>query len=199
MAYYEDLTAYNYHHYCEKEMNVGWLKKGQPFTIGKYPDGLTDKLKMYGENHAVFQTKGFHCCEFCGDSYGSNELRVISCEGVVYACPGMIIHYIENHDYLPPQEFIDAVLSGPEPGSEEYNNIVKRLPESWERRKPDPNDEGYENKMREVMIEKLSQEVDQSIIDDVLNDNPNFQKFVEAYNKIMPAVYSTGLNNNKKS
>lgn len=41
---------------------------------------------------------------------GSAEIRVPSRLGVVYAAPDMIYHYIKDHDYVPPQEFIDAVL-----------------------------------------------------------------------------------------
>jgi hypothetical protein len=37
----------------------------------------------------------------------------------------MIIHYIKEHDYLPPQEFINAVMNGPNPDSKEYAVIVK--------------------------------------------------------------------------
>lgn len=31
--------------------------------------------------------------------------------GVGYAAPELIAHYVEAHDYLPPTEFIEAVLS----------------------------------------------------------------------------------------
>ena len=30
---------------------------------------------------------------------------------IYYACPSLVIHYIEKHDYRPPDAFIDAVMS----------------------------------------------------------------------------------------
>lgn len=45
------------------------------------------------------------------DARGSGEIRVkgINC---VYAAPVMIYHYVRVHGYKPPQEFIEAVISG---------------------------------------------------------------------------------------
>jgi hypothetical protein len=34
-------------------------------------------------------------------------------KGKIYAAPTMIVHYIESHSYLPPGEFIDAILADP--------------------------------------------------------------------------------------
>jgi hypothetical protein len=42
---------------------------------------------------------------------GNGEIRVIGSAGKVYASPVMIYHYMSEHNYLPPQEFIDAVLA----------------------------------------------------------------------------------------
>ncbi|MBQ3665050.1 MAG: hypothetical protein II919_02960 [Lachnospiraceae bacterium] len=47
--------------------------------------------------------------------------------GLVYAAPDLVIHYIINHQYLPPKEFIDAVMNGPKPGGEEYRDMVKGM------------------------------------------------------------------------
>lgn len=192
MSYYADLTPYNYHHYSEKELNVGWLQKEQPFSVGECPEGFIEKLKVYSEqDNIIFQTKGFHSCEFCQDNkFSSNEMRVVGEDGSVYASPYMIIHYIEEHKYLPPQKFIDAVINGPAPETQEYKTVINKLVESWQRRRPDTNDEDYEYKMKMIMIENLTKEVDKKIMDDIINENTNFQKFVEAYNKIMPSVYA---------
>jgi len=43
---------------------------------------------------------------------------------VLYAAPALIYHYVVEHDYKPPQEFIDAVMTVPQPGSEEYNALL---------------------------------------------------------------------------
>ena len=35
--------------------------------------------------------------------------------------------YVVVHIYRPPDEFIEAVLNGPRPGSVEYQTLVKKL------------------------------------------------------------------------
>jgi hypothetical protein len=32
-------------------------------------------------------------------------------DGVAYAAPELIAHYVEAHDYQPPADFVDVVLS----------------------------------------------------------------------------------------
>jgi hypothetical protein len=33
-------------------------------------------------------------------------------EGRVYVCPALILHYILDHSYRPPDEFVQAVTQG---------------------------------------------------------------------------------------
>lgn len=47
---------------------------------------------------------------------GSAEIWVPGREGCIYAAPTLIVHYVEAHEYLPPPEFIEAVLRDPPPG-----------------------------------------------------------------------------------
>jgi hypothetical protein len=197
MAYYEDLTPYNYTHYCEKELNVGWLQKGQPFSVGKTPEIFLEQLKWFAEKpFTIFHSAEQHKCEFCDsqETFDSGEIRVVGANGVVYAAPKMIVHYIEAHGYLPPQEFVDAVVNCRTnmvgPGQDKYTEtIYKILPSFWEQRKPDINDEDYEIKMRALMTENLIKEIDDKLAQEILGTNPDFKKFVEAYHRVMPAVY----------
>ena len=197
MAFYEDLSPYNYTHYCEKEINIGWLQKDKEFPVGNIPEGFLERLKWFSEKPFPVFHSGQHICEFCEDknASGSCELRIVGADDTVYACPELIIHYIEAHNYCPPQQFIDAVINGPRPGQDKYTDAVYRntVP-FWEQRRPDINDDDFEEKMRALMVDRLTQEVDSQVIEDMLAQNPNFQKFVEAYNKIMPAVYNVGVN-----
>jgi len=41
-------------------------------------------------------------------------------EGRLYVAPSLILHYIAEHGYAPPQEFQAAVLACPPMGSAEY-------------------------------------------------------------------------------
>jgi len=40
---------------------------------------------------------------------GSAEIRVQGIDGAVYAAPNLIYHYMANHNYLPPEEFLGAI------------------------------------------------------------------------------------------
>jgi hypothetical protein len=42
-------------------------------------------------------------------SLGNGEIRVPSENGIVYAAPTLICHYIDRHRYCPPNEFLMAV------------------------------------------------------------------------------------------
>ncbi len=65
---------------------------------------------------------------------GSAEIRVFGSNGVTYAAPDMIYHYVAEHEYKPPDEFIEAVLYGPLPDTVEYKVLLakclRRLPSS---------------------------------------------------------------------
>ncbi len=68
--------------------------------------------------------RGINPCELCGkkeitatdnpDStlLGMSEIPIPDQNiEVFYASPSMVIHYIKNHNYVPPKWFIDSVLS----------------------------------------------------------------------------------------
>jgi hypothetical protein len=137
MAHFEDLTKYSYSvKFPTDELNIGWLQTKE-FPKGDIPnkEKFCEKLFEYYKN-PVRQMKGFQRCLYCKEISGkylrdnpqssSNEIRVVGKDGKVYASPAMIIHYIKEHDYLPPQEFIEAVLHGPKVNSEEYNNACEK-------------------------------------------------------------------------
>ena len=46
---------------------------------------------------------------------------------ILYAAPNLIFHYVRDHAYKPPQEFIDAVLTGPAPDSAAYQDQLRAL------------------------------------------------------------------------
>jgi hypothetical protein len=45
--------------------------------------------------------------------------------GVVYAAPAGFLHYIKEHSYLPPAEFIRAVEACPPYGSDAYEAALR--------------------------------------------------------------------------
>jgi hypothetical protein len=71
---------------------------------------------------------GFHRCELCREFTSHRNLGVPA-DDLLYVAPEMISHYVEEHEYLPPREFIDAVLASPMPGTEEYASAVAHFRE----------------------------------------------------------------------
>jgi len=99
----------------EKEMSfgvvlvkVGWLDKGQPYTEGTPPKEFVDKVKRIPLS---VHTKGWHTCPFCGNAKSYSQYNIRISGKKYYDIPEMILHYIKEHNYLPPQEFIDAVMN----------------------------------------------------------------------------------------
>ena len=57
---------------------------------------------------------GVHECDLCPPGEGpegNGEVRIPGAPGLAYAAPSLIIHYITEHGYQPPEAFIDAVLA----------------------------------------------------------------------------------------
>jgi hypothetical protein len=121
--YYLDLTPYDYGYTNYKNaLNIGWLERGYEFTHGDFPEKqeLLRKLKLKKRENLY---RGYHNCEFCepyrtenGHTYliesciGNGEY-IVKWKGKTYAAPMLIIHYIEVHNYKPPQEFINGVMN----------------------------------------------------------------------------------------
>lgn len=130
MTYYKDLSVYTYHEKWmgDKILNIGWLEKNREFNVEK-DKTLSLKIveKLWEQwNKREVKTRGFHVCDLCEHqefpltlqdpngnvcSVGSAEFRILGKGGVVYAAPDMILHYILEHDYRPPNEFVDCILS----------------------------------------------------------------------------------------
>jgi len=109
----EDLEPYTYNYYTQVKKNVlgvGWLDETRPFNKGEVPEEFIEKLK---KAKRVNFTKGWHDCPFCGKAKGSHEIMV-RYNNKIYMAPELIVHYIEEHNYQPPEEYINAVLNNEE-------------------------------------------------------------------------------------
>jgi hypothetical protein len=145
MAYYRDLTDYEYHSAFSRRgtKNVGWLAVGHEFETAEPTEELLSRLWTCCKI-SVAQTRGIHECEFCPgqSSYfaerngerlllGTAEIRVFSNSGEPYAAPTLIYHYVKVHKYGPPDEFIRALTGEPVPPSEEYFDRLAKLSLEW--------------------------------------------------------------------
>lgn len=118
MVHYPDLDTNS----LEQAIRIGWLDRDQPFSKGVADPAFVEKLKVYYDRR-VRQSRGFHVCPFCEErrfglpvelggkmlTLGSAEIEVRDVQGRIYVAPDLLYHYITEHGYLPPREFIDAV------------------------------------------------------------------------------------------
>jgi len=110
---------------------VGWLHPEHPYTKGDVPANFLARLKEFAARsgdsaEALYfgAFGGFHTCEFCGQAHGIGNFGVPS-GALLFVAPEMIVHYIEEHAYRPPAEFIEAILRSPLPNTEEYQLITE--------------------------------------------------------------------------
>lgn len=146
MTYFPDLSPYAYAGKREVGAlirNIGWLDPGIQFQTGEVDPEFLSRLWRFC-TVSTLQTRGLHECEFCrtrsanvaersGEQLllGSAEIRVFSRSGDTYAAPNLIYHYVVTHQYVPPEEFVDAVRLGPCPPDQGYFAKLAELNEAW--------------------------------------------------------------------
>lgn len=130
--YYPDLSPipHTMHRSVLSGKAVGWLSCEYPYPKGKTPLNFLERLLPFCCSPPVVYC-GYHDCDFCdgsGTSVKSGDKRYLLGSGdilvfgpdEIYLAPNLIYHYVADHDYLPPAEFISAVLKSPLPDSAEY-------------------------------------------------------------------------------
>jgi hypothetical protein len=146
MAYFQDLTRYVYHgseFYRPETVNIGWLERNERFDEQRPGDDVLDLLWSFCKV-SIARMRGIHECglDSCEDSYiaardserlilGSAEIRVFGEDGMIYAAPTLIYHYVLAHRYKPPAQFLLALSRGPKPPSESYFDKLKTHGLTW--------------------------------------------------------------------
>ena len=112
----------------------GWLDPAHPFRQGACPPAVLAGLEE-SARRPVDQTRGYHVCAFCpprtgtadqpwatlgptpyvtraGDTIdlGSASLEVVT-GGRRGVAPNLVLHYVSEHGYLPPDEVGSALLA----------------------------------------------------------------------------------------
>ncbi len=118
---------------------VGFLRRNAPFPTGQTPALFRARLLDYCLSEHTLQTSSMAeaCGLGCGRvpaftlneqtiQLGQAEIRVLG-EDDIFAAPTLIYHYVTAHNYRPPEEFIQAVLKGPAPGSPEHRALLRTL------------------------------------------------------------------------
>jgi hypothetical protein len=114
MAWFPDLSPHTYTPTCSVSVvNVGWLDEGNDFAVGSTSSEFQAALQELCRQ-PVYLHRGTHACWFCRRLHrlveGNGQIRILGKGGVWFAAPTLIFHYVTVHEYLPPAEFIEAVL-----------------------------------------------------------------------------------------
>lgn len=126
MTWQQDLAPCNYFDlscrgaFSTRLIAVGWLHRFEPYPHGSISPAQRAKLaELLADPWNPFLFLGSHLCE-CGKSRpGLRNLFIPGPRGV-FASPELIDHYIDVHDYRPPDEFLEALEACPPMHSPEY-------------------------------------------------------------------------------
>jgi hypothetical protein len=125
--------------------NIGWLENGHDYPKGRVDEPTISRIRqmLASDKININVTRGIHYCDFCQPIVrhqivynareillGHSELWVPGTQGHIYAAPTLIYHYIVKHDYLPPNEFIEAInqfdFASDWDGDEIFHALVKK-------------------------------------------------------------------------
>lgn len=126
MTWFPDMACESMVAEGEHVRAVGWLSSSHPYTRRRvslaFVAKLRDFVRLADESTMSLYfgvSAGFHLCEFCRKCRDGRNFGVPAGE-VLFVAPAMIGHYVEQHKYAPPPEFIAAVSASPLPGTPEY-------------------------------------------------------------------------------
>jgi hypothetical protein len=127
MTHFVDLEPCTYFGYESADLlAVGWLTAAEPYTTGNsdpnFFEVLSDKAKSPWMP-CFFM--GFHGCELCQFQPARGAANIFfPHRGKIYVAPDLIVHYIAAHHYLPPDDFVEAVMACPDMKSMEYKKAI---------------------------------------------------------------------------
>jgi hypothetical protein len=109
-------------HWLANARNVGWLSPEVSFPVGKVDPRLLEWLTSNFADLWFEHARGYHECEFCDAEplvagsgrtirLGSAELLIRTVAERAYVAPNFLVHYIRDHGYQPPEEFVRDVLT----------------------------------------------------------------------------------------
>ncbi|MER7795152.1 hypothetical protein [Streptomyces sp. NPDC097640] len=132
MTHYADFSPYAYTTGSVPDgtpaVNIGWLEPDEEFPRGAVPEEFVRTLALLCRDDRHMVMRGWHRCRLphpggeipypaaihVGQdrvSLGSAEVRVVGRDGGWLVAPNLVHHYITAHSYLPPEEFIEAVMA----------------------------------------------------------------------------------------
>ena len=146
MAYIPDLTpCTDFGEGTGHLLAVGWVDRRHPVTRGTVEPAFVARLvELLMDPWQPPQTLGWHDCTFCRLTrgpgvfeYGGTRIFIgtsnvfVPGQGCLYIAPSLILHFMDSHGYVPPEEFIEAVLDCPPMRSPEYMQALKAVAPPW--------------------------------------------------------------------
>ena len=106
-------------------LHIGWLDSEHKYEKGIVDLNVIKKLAAIHDREPTRLMRGVYQCRFCPLDrgwiyYKDSEHQLLGHAEIwvpnqdktkIFAAPSLIIHYILEHGYKPPQEFIDAVIN----------------------------------------------------------------------------------------
>ncbi|MBN8737930.1 MAG: hypothetical protein J0H86_00300 [Xanthomonadaceae bacterium] len=120
--HHEDFEAYQYEGSTpiQSISRIGWIRLDKSYKHGLSPKEFVDKLsfikssKLPSDFHFHRTTGGIPCtlCSPGDRSSFDSELLIprVKLPGNFFGSPSMIDHFIVDHGYRPPDEFIESVM-----------------------------------------------------------------------------------------
>ncbi|MEU4221255.1 HEAT repeat domain-containing protein [Actinoplanes sp. NPDC026623] len=111
---FPDLSPYEFLWAPIPMRSIGWLGCERGIQGGPLrPMSDVDLQRVLNAStRLVSVTLGYHDCEFCsGESVfrGNGEYHYYLNSGEAYSAPALILHYIMEHNYRPPEEFLEGL------------------------------------------------------------------------------------------
>ncbi|ACY99129.1 hypothetical protein [Thermomonospora curvata] len=126
-----DLSLYVYREFLIPMRSIGWLGREHGIPgAGMASLGSADLSRLKSASWILSTlTLGWHDCEFCDGEEGfegNGEYHYYFQDGSTYSAPMMILHYVEEHGYRPPEDFLERLRKA---GPLEWDWRAERLSE----------------------------------------------------------------------
>ena len=130
-----------------KLLAVGWLDKEQPYAKGFVPQTVVARLvELLVNPWQPVGSMGGHDCPLCRFTSGPRQFNLatdtldtgytivqmginnlfVPAQDCIFVAPSLILHYMDAHEYAPPQSFQQAVIACPDMRSMAYLKAIRQ-------------------------------------------------------------------------
>lgn len=120
------------------EQNIGWLDPHHEYPRGQSGEEFKAILERMCNETRYHLWRARRVCPICKREISgplAAEIRVRGLD-VVYAAPNVVSHHVVVHGYLPPREFVEAVLASEGKQAEPVPGTGRKIPPEMLVREP---------------------------------------------------------------